>query len=159
MIKWLKRLFAKEKPIELPTKPIYKPLELTLERIHQFDDCTIGILSCEGSIQCYILELPYKDNKNYISSIPVGRYKCIHFDGVQYKDVWQLLDVPNRSAILIHWGNWATNTRGCLIAGSNFGKLKGKNAVLNSKVALNSLKKFIGRDEEGKLNSFYLRIK
>jgi hypothetical protein len=156
LIKWLKRLFAK--PIELPTKPIYRPLELTLRRVYSGNDCTIGILTHEGNVLASTLELPYLNNQLRISSIPTGRYKCIHHDGDRFKDCWRLLDTAPRTAILIHSGNTAKDIEGCILVGERTGKLQGKKAVLNSRKALNDLKEFIGRNNELKLNEFYLNI-
>lgn len=32
-----------------------------------------------------------------------------------------ILDIPNRSGILIHWGNTAENTEGCILLGTTRG--------------------------------------
>ncbi len=66
------------------------------------------------------LELPDRNNQNSISRIPAGKYMC----ELRYSDRfgWHyiLKDVPNRSYILIHFGNYYTDTRGCIVVGNNF---------------------------------------
>lgn len=69
---------------------------------------------------CKILELPDKDNQNSISRIPVGQYNCVLRWSQKYKWHYHVENVHGRSYILIHFGNYYTNTRGCLLAGTSF---------------------------------------
>ncbi|MCB0329782.1 MAG: hypothetical protein KDD70_08960 [Bdellovibrionales bacterium] len=113
------------------------------------DKCIIGELWMDGERLCYTLELPDRNNKRNESCIPEGTYQCDPFSGNKYKNVWQVMNVPNRSSILIHTGNYPSNTRGCVLVGLG----EGENAVWQSKKALELLRK--------KLNkcSFKLEIK
>jgi RHS repeat-associated protein len=66
------------------------------------------------------LELPWRNNKRDISAIPEGKYKAeLFFRGDKYKVPVQirLLNVPGRSGILIHNGNWIKDTKGCILVG------------------------------------------
>ena len=72
--------------------------------------------NCE-LIEGYILELPDNCNQNNISRIPEGEYACVKRNSEKYGDHFHVLDVPNRSYILIHHGNYHTDTRGCLLPG------------------------------------------
>ena len=54
-------------------------------------------------------------------------------------------NVPNRSGIVIHPGNHVGHTQGCILLGSEVGKLIGDRAVLNSG---NTFNKFIEQTKE-----------
>ena len=70
--------------------------------------------------KCKVLELPDRDNQNSISRIPKGRYKCVLRYSVTYNWHYHVLDVEGRTLILIHFGNYYLDTRGCLIVGNDF---------------------------------------
>ena len=78
---------------------------------------THGVLIYGGRYICFTLELPWADNKRQVSCIPKGKYKCVAHNGPKYKGVWRLEAVPDRDDVLIHWGNWMKNTRGCILVG------------------------------------------
>ncbi|MBF0473508.1 MAG: hypothetical protein HQK93_07215 [Nitrospirae bacterium] len=40
--------------------------------------------------------------------------------------------MPNRSDILLHWGNFPRDTHGCVLIGEEFGEIEGQDAILNS---------------------------
>jgi hypothetical protein len=50
-----------------------------------------------------------------------------------------LLNVPNFTGIMIHWGATDLDSHGCYIVGSVFGKVKGRDGVLNSRKAYTDL--------------------
>ncbi|WP_185289645.1 DUF5675 family protein [Chryseobacterium lactis] len=112
--------------------------ELTVERKLSSDHCTMGYLIANGKAICYTLELPWKDNLNTISCIPAGTYKgVLRYDKT---DRWriQLENVPNRTGVQIHIGNYTTQTEGCILVGMD---AKVNNcSVLNSSAAYAKLK-------------------
>lgn len=55
------------------------------------------------------LELPWRDNLNNISCIPEGTYDCEKVVSPNHGLCVLLKDVPNRTAILIHAGNFAAS--------------------------------------------------
>jgi hypothetical protein len=131
---------------------------LTLNRVYAHN-VTIGELLDGNKFICFTLEEPWKDNQKSISCIPEGEYICKPHVGTKYKDVWNISNVKDRSAVLIHSGNTTLDIEGCVLVGSSRGIVKGLPAVLNSRATLDELKQYIGRDKTGKLNEFKLIIK
>lgn len=112
---------------------------LTIERKLSSKNCTMGYLIVNEEILCYTLELPWADNLNNISCIPVGTYSGIlRYDKA---DGWriQLKNVPNRTGVQIHIGNYTSQIQGCVLVGST---AKVDNcSVQNSSLAYSKLKK------------------
>lgn len=100
-------------------------MKIRIERLPVVNDNqTSGLLfvlneNNEVLLKCYCLELPDRDNANSISRIPEGDYKVKKRYSPKYKDHFHVLDVPGRSYILIHHGNYYTNTRGCILVGQD----------------------------------------
>jgi hypothetical protein len=91
------------------------------------------------------LEKGWKGNAKNISCIPSNLYDVEHFDGVQYKNVFKIVGVPSRDAILIHSGNFHTQTQGCILVGLTWTDLNddGLLDVGYSNVALGLLRKHL----------------
>lgn len=123
-----------------------------LQRVAYRPDCTLGVLLDDQEDLMYCtLEEPWLDNKQGISCIPEGEYICKPHTGTKFKDVWEITNIPGRSAILIHSGNSTDDIEGCILVGRFFGSLKGKTAVLSSKIALDGLRASIGIKSSFKL--------
>ncbi len=112
---------------------------LVLQRLSMTKDGTFGVLMLNDRPLCVTLEDPWNNNAQNISCIPAGVYKCVRHNGAKYKNVWRLLDVPNRTAILIHSGNTTKDTQGCVLVGQSFGD----NAIIGSKAALDKLRSIL----------------
>ena len=67
--------------------------------------------------KCKTLELKWEDNKFQTSCIPEGTYLVIKRYSEKYGDHFHILDVPDRSFILIHHGNYYYNSKGCTLVG------------------------------------------
>jgi hypothetical protein len=124
-------------------------VQLKLTRTHYKPDCTLGHIQVGESI-VYTLERPWIGNKRTISCIPRGTYALKphnweDIDTLQFSKVWQLMNVPNRDAILIHAGNTVDDSKGCILVGMERGKLHGKDAVLSSRKAIKILRESIGK--------------
>ncbi|WP_143165248.1 DUF5675 family protein [Flavobacterium cucumis] len=92
---------------------------VTIERQFSSNNCTMGYLITNNDVLCYTLELPWADNSNNISCIPNGSYNGIlRYDK---KDGWriQLDNVPNRTGVQIHMGNYTSEIQGCILVGTN----------------------------------------
>lgn len=92
----------------------------------------IGILKIDKEVFCYTLELPDKMNKINEGCIPNKQYKCERIISPKFGETFEITNVPGRSYILFHKGNTVDDTSGCVILGSEVGKLRGQRAVLNS---------------------------
>jgi hypothetical protein len=64
------------------------------------------------------LELPFLANQKQISSIPLGTYICEKMVHQTFGKCFQVYNVPNRSGIFIHVGNYHNQIRGCILLGS-----------------------------------------
>ena len=109
-------------------------MELVLERRYLKPSYTIGGLSVCGTRFCDTLEDRVRDLKQEpkvprATAIPAGRYEVIVNRSPRFgRDLPRLLDVPGFEGILIHRGNTAKDTAGCILVGEN--RLPGQ--VLNS---------------------------
>ena len=137
-------------------------MELTVHRKYRKETYTIGDLCIDGVFFCNTLEdkdrgLRQTDPIERIkavkvpsqTAIPIGAYKVSmdvispKYSGVAfYKSlcggrVPRVMDVPGFDGILIHAGNTAADTAGCLLVGRN--KAVGK--VLDSKATFTELYK------------------
>lgn len=85
------------------------------------------------------LELPYLENAKNISSIPHGFYRgSLHFSP-KFENCISIHNVPKRGNILIHNGNYYTNTEGCILVGNGFKDLN-LDAILDVVNSMHTLK-------------------
>lgn len=116
----------------------------TLVRQPSTDQGTFGVLTTDRGDRFHTGELPWRDNKAYISCVPVGTYLCTTIDSPNHGLVYVLHDVPGRSGCEIHVGNWCgdkskgykSDVLGCILLGTDVGNLAGQRAVLHSGKAL-----------------------
>lgn len=67
-----------------------------------------------------VLERPWLDNKSNVSCIPPGNYEVEHWNSEKHPNSFHVKNVKDRSYILIHSGNYYSDTQGCLILGAMF---------------------------------------
>ena len=84
-------------------------------------ESTIGELFLNGERICDTLENSWQDNQRNISCIPEGVYPVrlrLPRESAT-RDYLHLLvqEVPNRDFILVHRGNFPSQTQGCLLVG------------------------------------------
>lgn len=111
--------------------------------------CTLGVLYIKNK-KFYTLEQQWENNERAVSCIPDGTYEGKYLAksaSGKYTEVYHLPAVPNRSGILIHEGNLAKDTIGCILLGKKRGKLLGQEAVLNSKTAMKELIKITDKSD------------
>lgn len=113
-------------------------MELELLRTY-FPNGTNGTLYYNGKRICFTIELPWLHNKPKISCIPEGRYELKKRFSEHYGWHLHLMDVVNRSLILIHPANDALKElKGCIAPVSIF-TAEGK-----GKESKKALEKFTG---------------
>lgn len=111
-------------------------MELILKRIALKETYTIGHLYVDGKYFCDTCEDKVRDlvkeQKVYgETAIPYGKYQiCLSISPKFKRLLPKLLNVPHFEGILIHRGNTAADSAGCILVGEN--KEIGK--VLNSTV-------------------------
>lgn len=112
-------------------------ITLTLERIARTGFATYGqIIDTEQKQWCVTLELPWQENAPNESCVPSGAYTAIRFPSPGHGyDVFELRDVPERSAIEMHIGNLPHDTKGCILLGSNYGTVNGQPGITGSAAA------------------------
>ncbi len=116
-------------------------IKIELKRVSYRPDCTLGVLinSEDNMPICLTMEDPSRDNETSVSCIPKGAYYCYPYSSDRFQNVYKVKDVPGRTAILMHVGNTSEDTSGCILPGMQYGILKSKPAVLNSKGAMSAL--------------------
>jgi hypothetical protein len=154
IINWISSLFKKKTPVNplpfvaqpphpVPSSPIQpapvNPPDPTpvhsntvhIQRTYQTRE-TIGILTAkriDGQIfACKTLELPWLNNQHMISCIPAGTHVAT-MQPFHASHDYQLMNVPNRTGIFIHAGNYAdgveVDTEGCILLGEMFEDING----------------------------------
>jgi len=103
-----------------------------LIRLEKGEEGTFGVLRMDGRVFCVTLEPPDRGNRPEVSCIPAGQYRCRRVASPRFGETFEVGDVPGRSHILVHAGNLAGDTRGCLLLGREFGAVDGRRGVLRS---------------------------
>ncbi len=123
--------------------------ELKIVRFIFTPESTIGQLYFNGALFGYTLEDFDRDLSQNTSledikkikvpgktAIPIGTYKMIISESKRFsKDLPLLLDVPGFSGVRIHSGNKASDSEGCILVGSSFGR----DVVNNSRETMRKL--------------------
>ena len=107
--------------------------KLLLLRIETGNEGTFGIFSDpEGAFFGVMAEPPERSNEPFYSCIPPGEYLVEMDDSPRYGRVYHVRNVPGRTDILQHVGNWSgdkrlgfkTNSDGCQLFGERLGSLR-----------------------------------
>lgn len=100
-----------------------------LTRLDEGSEQTLGHFTLFDGLDlifsCVTLELPWEDNLSNVSCVPKGVYKIKPRYSDKYKQHYILEYVQDREYILIHHGNFYTDTRGCILLGSRFREING----------------------------------
>lgn len=107
-----------------------------------------GQLFLNGDFMGYTLERPWKNNQRKISCIPSAKYKVTkRGEGESHRFFYphlQVMDVPKRSFILFHRGNYPEDFKGCI----GVGRTRSIDFIGNSRAAFNELMKSLEAFDE-----------
>ena len=122
-------------------------------RLETGSEGTFGVLKVNKKMLCNTLEPPSLFNKKDISCIPEGQYTCKLINSEKFGTVYQVMDVPNRSNILFHPGNYVSETSGCILLGQYMSTSRYGRCVLRSRDTIARFKEVVGGQ-----NSFHLTL-
>lgn len=118
---------------------------LIINRFETSDQGTFGKILV-GEKWLYTGELPWRENKNNISCVPCGTYKCIFTFSPRFKRVMCLIidNSKKRLGLRVHSANYMgdkdkgylSQLNGCISLGEKFGILNGQKAVVISSPAI-----------------------
>lgn len=102
-------------------------MEIKVERKWKKKDYTIGRLYIDGKLWCNTLEDAVRDiDANGVgkikgaTAIPAGKYRVVFNYSPKFgRQMPRLLNVPHFDGILIHSGNTAADSAGCILVGYN----------------------------------------
>jgi len=117
---------------------------VTLERLAYLPFCTIGRLLA-GNEAWATIERPWVNNEPNISCIPEGVYTCSKYSSRRFPRTYQVDDVVNRSYILFHVANQASEVQGCIGLGKSISFNDYR--VVNSRIAMNEFIDFMSERE------------
>jgi len=118
-----------------------------LQREKSTDGGTFGKLTLPDGTSYNTLELAWRNNESGKSCIPPGTYKVETRNSPKFgPGVYEVKNVPGRSAILIHSGNYAgnvdkgqkSNVQGCIMLGFSRSVQSGQPMINESKAAMQS---------------------
>ena len=118
-------------------------MKIHLCRYESTDHGTFGRIQIDNKY-FHTLELPWLNNQQSISWVPNGEYECELYPSSRFGNVYLLHNVPDRSGVLIHQGNFGGNKskglksdiEGCILLGKSRGVINGQKCVLNSRIAV-----------------------
>jgi hypothetical protein len=115
--------------------------EITLRRLATQGKQITGEIIRAGTVVAKTIELEWKNNARRISCIPVGTYTVVKRTSNKYGQHFHLINVPGRDMILIHSGNYYSDSLGCIIVGSDHKDIDkdGLVDVVNSKATLSRM--------------------
>ena len=107
-------------------KDFYFGATIETDRFMFTDQSTISSYTIDGSNSGYFLEprmgTPTEaQTEGSNTAITAGTYHLNPHNTSNYSNVFRLVGVPGRTAVLIHAGNYPADTRACLLPGCNIG--------------------------------------
>lgn len=108
--------------------------DLTLKRISSNPIGTFGVLINNTIPFVITRELPWYDNRKNLSCIPTGIYTCKRTNSPKFGETFEILNVPNRTNILFHQGNFIHDTQGCILVAEKFEYINNAPIISESKI-------------------------
>jgi len=100
-------------------------MRICIERIRTNEKQTEGklyVYTSKGELifNALTIELPWRHNRRRIPCIPAGEYPATLHTSPKFGSCIWIKNVPDRSEILIHKGNYHHDTLGCILTGKDF---------------------------------------
>lgn len=126
---------------------------ITIKRLSDIkDQGNFGVLFHERDPICVTLERNWKNNQINESCVPEGEYLTERILWPLHGEVFRLLNTAPRTDVLIHKGNFITETKGCIILGSYYEKTQdGKVFVADSGLAFDHFMRLFKGENQFKL--------
>lgn len=120
-------------------------IEVFLKRGWSDSRATLGMLTIKDVYHdpFFTLENPARASATD-SRIPAGFYNAAPFSSPQHPVAYQVLNVPGRSNILIHPGNFERDTLGCILLGDSLAVLHKDPMVGQSQMAMKRFRQLVG---------------
>lgn len=108
---------------------------------------TFGRLQLPDGTAFPTVEPRWEYNAAGKSCIPAGEYVMAirsssmvsRTSGGEWRSGWEIDGVPGRDLIMIHPGNWAGDSNGCVLVGRAHAVVNGKPGITSSRAAFNDL--------------------
>lgn len=109
-------------------------MRICIERVKTDEKQTEGkmyIYTAQGELIFHALtiELPWRCNRRRVSCIPAGEYPTFLHHSPKFGHSLWVKNVPDRSEILIHKGNYHRDTLGCILPGKDFVDIDGDGSL------------------------------
>ena len=118
---------------------------------------TFGRLKTDSGFECDTLERPTEGPH---PCIPAGSYQVQKKPHPIHGNCYEVLDVPGRTAILLHSANWYQQLLGCVALGRAIGEVEGywEDSAIKQKGVVSSKDAIKGFEDDLNGESFNLRI-
>ena len=116
-------------------------IEAELNRYAYHPSGTLGLLTIKDQ-EFWTAERPWMNNQKEISCIPTGEYICKAYSSQRFGETFEIQDVPNRTYILFHVGNYPIkDSLGCVLLWEE--KMGDTIAVSQSKKAMTRFRELL----------------
>lgn len=136
---------------------------VTLTRYAYLPEGVFGRMVLPSGHTLFTCEQPWNGNQQRVSCIPSGQYMTAmrtspvvqRSSGGEFQRGWEVLDVPNRTFIMIHPANWPHELQGCISVGKTMGVIAGKYGVGQSRDAFREfMREMDGKDWTLQIDTF-----
>lgn len=106
--------------------------------------------------KCVTLERPWKENQTKVSCIPEGIYRLrlrespivTRITHGKYTQGWEVTNVVNRAYVMIHPGNYVTDSEACILVGEKMTVNQEKGLMItNSQNTFDKLMKKLSKQD------------
>jgi len=145
-----------------PKREIPLPHTIILERKYEKNG-TYGWIRFPSGVAVCCVERPWLDNQKGISCIPEGEYRLNYrvspvverSSGGEFTKGYEVANVPNRTFIMFHVGNWPLiDSDGCILVGKNHSFSKNQPTVERSRLGFREFMKLM---EEEKIDKIIIK--